>query len=106
MKDSEVFSRLMDEFGNLEQEDGPEADGAKKAAGADSKGDTEQDGDKKANAALMQAEERNTGSVAWITYAKYLRFAGGVFWAPVIVTLLALAQGAAGMSLSHPCSST
>lgn len=47
-----------------------------------------------AGAVLMQVEERNTGAVTWITYSKYLRFAGGLWWAPIIILLLCLSEGA------------
>jgi hypothetical protein len=33
---------------------------------------------------LMQDEERNT----WTIYTKYMRFAGGLFWAPLILLCL------------------
>ena len=45
---------------------------------------------------LMSEEERNRGAVPMSVYAKYLRHAGGVIWAPVIVGILALMQGASG----------
>ncbi|KAJ8496778.1 hypothetical protein ONZ45_g12317 [Pleurotus djamor] len=52
---------------------------------------------------LMQDEERVTGAVAWSTYAKYLRYGGGIFWAPLILLLLILDQGAYGRcNLSLP----
>ena len=44
----------------------------------------------------MQAEERLTGSVLWSVYAEYLRYAGGLVWAPIIFLLLTLTQGASG----------
>ncbi|KAF5370935.1 hypothetical protein D9615_009781 [Tricholomella constricta] len=93
IKDSVVFSRLMDEYGSLDKEKesaGRESDGKAGAAG-----DNEDDLDsKKPDAALMQAEERNTGSVSWEVYGKYLRFAGGLIWAPIIAFLLTITQGA------------
>ena len=42
-------------------------------------------------------EERNRGSVPFSIYARYLKHAGGVIWAPVIILLLTLMQGASGM---------
>jgi ATP-binding cassette subfamily C (CFTR/MRP) protein 1 len=102
MKDSVVFSRLMDEYGNLEQEEDAEnkdRKGEKDGASSDTSDVLDE---KKANAALMQTEERNTGSVSWETYRKYLGFAGGVMWAPAIVGLLTLTQGAEGQ-LYFPC---
>jgi ABC-type multidrug transport system fused ATPase/permease subunit len=91
MKDSVVFSHLMDEYGNLEQE--KELDKSKTSKGdtAEEPGDLK---DKKPADDLMQVEERNTGAVTWGIYSKYLRFAGGLIWAPVIFILLTLSQGA------------
>ncbi|KZP34073.1 multidrug resistance-associated ABC transporter, partial [Athelia psychrophila] len=86
MNNSVIFSRLMDEYGNLEQEKeiGPKAakeDAIEKAVDS-----------KKVETDLMTAEERETGAVSWSVYAKYLRFAGGLFWAPIILLLLILTQ--------------
>ena len=47
---------------------------------------------------LMQLEERNVGAVSWEVYKKYLRFAGGIVWAPVILALLILTQANQGLS--------
>jgi hypothetical protein len=91
MKDSVVFSRLMDEYGSLEEE--AEKKGTEKEGAAPN---SPEELSKKAVATLMQAEERNTGSVTWQVYAKYLHFAGGIIWAPVILLLLTLTQGAQG----------
>lgn len=93
MKSSVVFSRLIEEYGSLEQDENQNLEKTKKGA---SDNDTVMPDDKKDNAVLMQAEERATGAVAWETYAKYLRYAGGLFWAPVIIGLLIATQGAAG----------
>ncbi len=49
------------------------------------------------NGALMRTEERNTGSVTWMTYRDYLRVAGGVTWAPILLLLLVLNQCSRGM---------
>ncbi|KZP09468.1 multidrug resistance-associated ABC transporter [Athelia psychrophila] len=86
MNNSVVFSRLMEEYGNLEQEKetGPKA--AKEVAS-----ETAVD-PKKAETDLMTTEERETGAVSWSVYTKYLRFAGGLFWAPLILLLLTLSQ--------------
>ena len=45
---------------------------------------------------LMQLEERNVGAVSWAVYKKYLRFAGGLVWAPVVFGLLILTQANQG----------
>ncbi|KAJ7658502.1 multidrug resistance-associated ABC transporter [Mycena rosella] len=92
MKDSVVFSRLMEDYGNLDQEE--QAEGAKGEKAAIVAGDEDAVDAKKDQAALMQTEERQTGAVSWETYGKYLGFAGGIIWAPIIVLLLTLAQAA------------
>ena len=46
---------------------------------------------------LMQQEERLTGAVSWRTYGAYFRYAGGLSWAPLIIVLTGLMQGAQGM---------
>jgi ATP-binding cassette subfamily C (CFTR/MRP) protein 1 len=47
---------------------------------------------------LMQLEERNVGAVPWDVYKKYLRFSGGLIWAPVILVLLFISQANQGLS--------
>jgi ATP-binding cassette subfamily C (CFTR/MRP) protein 1 len=97
MKGSTVFSKLMDEYGSLESErsrDGRVGQQNKGRATADDPDEIER---KKFEAALMQAEERNTGAVTWDVYKKYLGFAGGVVWAPVILLLLTLYEAASGV---------
>ncbi|KAI0929440.1 hypothetical protein AcV7_005292 [Taiwanofungus camphoratus] len=92
MNDSHIFSRLMEEYGNLEQEDAQKDEAQNKAQ--ESEGTSPGDNDKKGKGDLMQAEERVTGSVTYAIYAKYLRYAGGLVWVPIIVLLLCLTQGA------------
>jgi ATP-binding cassette subfamily C (CFTR/MRP) protein 1 len=97
MKDSVVFSRLMDEYRKPDEE--TEHEGRKSGGKTGASDDNDDDLDKKKPAAtLMQAEERNTGSVSWDVYANYLRFAGGIIWAPIIIILLTITQGAQGKS--------
>lgn len=96
MKDGDVFCRLMEEYGNLDQDDEVAVTGKKDAVVAGDKDVLEA---KKDQAALMQTEERQTGAVSWETYGKYLKFGGGVIWAPVILALLTLLQAAQGESL-------
>ena len=88
IKDSDVFARLMEEHGN--KEEGPDHAGDKDGAVDDGKAKVEPD------AALMQIEERMTGAVSWATYGQYLKYAGGIVWAPIIITLLTLSQCAQG----------
>ncbi|KAJ7832830.1 multidrug resistance-associated ABC transporter [Mycena leptocephala] len=91
MKDGVAFSRLMEEYGNLDQEDHTSTVKGDKAVIV---ADDEEIDAKKEQAALMQTEERTTGAVSFETYGKYLTFAGGLVWAPIIVLLLTLAQAA------------
>ncbi|KAJ7457054.1 multidrug resistance-associated ABC transporter [Mycena latifolia] len=92
MKDGVVFSRLMEDYGNIDQEEqASTVKGEKAAVVADDKDTIDA---KKDQAALMQTEERSTGAVSWETYRKYLKYAGGVAWAPFIILLLTLSQGA------------
>ena len=45
-------------------------------------------------AALMQQEERAVKSVSWGVYAAYVRSSGSIFFAPMVVFLLIISQGA------------
>ncbi|KAG6836959.1 hypothetical protein H0H93_000601, partial [Arthromyces matolae] len=90
MSDSVVFSRLMEEYGSLQEAENDE--NKKRRKGDGDSGDASQ---KKSDTGLMQIEERNTGSVPWSVYGSYLQFAGGILWAPVLLFLLALLQGSA-----------
>jgi ATP-binding cassette subfamily C (CFTR/MRP) protein 1 len=92
MKDSTVFARLIEEYGNLEQDERGANKGKKENVSADGADQL----DKKSNAVLMQEEERMTGAVTWATYGQYLRFAGTIIWAPIILSLLTLSQTAQG----------
>ncbi|KAF8124850.1 hypothetical protein K438DRAFT_2034116 [Mycena galopus ATCC 62051] len=74
MKEGVVFSKLMEEYGNLDQEEHASAGKAKKAVVV---ADEEEIDAKKGQAALMQLEERNVGAVTMETYGKYLKFAVG-----------------------------
>jgi ATP-binding cassette subfamily C (CFTR/MRP) protein 1 len=96
-----IFSHLMEEYGNLEAEahaDNHLSSKRKVKKDAEAEDSTEEGGPKKnSNIALMQTEERNTGAVTWSVYQKYLGFTGGMIWAPIIVLLLTLTQGAQGV---------
>ena len=95
MADSVLFSRVMEEYGSQEKEKEEEeqkTDRKREEKAADSVKD--KGAGKKTH--LMQAEERLTGSVSTTVYAKYLRFAGGLIWAPVILAMLVAYQGAQG----------
>ncbi|KAG6856149.1 hypothetical protein H0H87_007054 [Tephrocybe sp. NHM501043] len=88
IQNSSILSTLMEEHGSLaSQQQG-------KNLGDQGKGQATVDKavkkDNELDAALMQAEERNTGAVSWDVYKKYMVFAGGIFWAPIIILLLVL----------------
>ena len=95
MSDSVVFSRLMDEYGNLDQDKQQDPKATKEIVAVEAVDA------KKAGVDLMTAEERETGAVTWGVYSNYLRFAGGLFWAPLILALLILSQAAQGRSFLH-----
>ena len=100
MSDGREFSRLVEEFGAAEKEkeeaQKEEEEEGKKVDKKADEGVTE----KKAKAALMQEEDRNRGAVPGSVYAAYLRYAGGLVWAPILILLLTLYQGASGTTLS------
>ncbi|KAG5647497.1 hypothetical protein DXG03_009434 [Asterophora parasitica] len=81
------FFSLMEEYGSLEAQKGGKAGDLAKSQTAAIVSDKAA---KEIEAVLMQAEERNTGAVSWSVYKKYMVFAGGIFWAPVILFLLAV----------------
>ncbi|KAF9262693.1 multidrug resistance-associated ABC transporter [Marasmius fiardii PR-910] len=83
-----IFSRLINEYGRHDEADPKAGYGRKSAQDATLKGPEE----KKLAEALMQEEERMTGAVTWNTYAQYLRHAGSILWAPVILFLMVLTQ--------------
>jgi len=93
MSNSVIFRRLVDEYGSLEANQGSSRGqpAAKQHAGPASTSN-------KADDVLMQLEERQTGAVTWGVYKNYLRNAGGLFWAPIIVALLLLQEAGNGES--------
>ena len=97
--DGLVFSRLMDEHGNAESR----KDNRKERIAGLAKNGIEplQYKPNSAEDVLMQLEERNVGAVSWDVYKKYLRFAGGLVWAPVILALLILTQANQGWAGFH-----
>lgn len=96
MADSNVFSKLMTEYGNLEREEAERAERGAKLEKLDAAVEKKSFGQQQST--LMQEEERLTGAVTWRVYSKYFRYAGSIFWAPVILILLILTQGSQGVS--------
>ena len=95
MADSVLFSRVMEEYGSQEEEKEEEEEEGKDGKSKEKSGDDKAKSGKKGG--LMQAEERLTGSVSTMVYVKYLRYAGGLLWAPIILALLVAYQGVQGM---------
>lgn len=93
MKDSVLFSHIMEEYGKHEKEEEEEVEQA--ADGEKTKAVKKEKSDKKDN--LMQTEERLTGSVTGSVYKRYFQFSGGFYKLPVILLLLTAYQGASGM---------
>lgn len=101
MKDSIVFANLMDEYGRLERQ--TDSRGLRKPLiNVVSENYSKMASAIDAN--LMQAEERNTGAVSWAVYKKYLSYAGGIVWAPIIIGLLLLDEAARGVWRLPPIS--
>ena len=94
MSNGLAFSRLMDEYGNAESQKDTKRDrnpGLAKEGNCPLQYEPDSTQD-----VLMQLEERNVGAVPWHVYKKYLRFAGGLGWVPIILVLLALGQANQG----------
>lgn len=102
MEGSGLLARIIEEYGSQEKAKGeegtqPEVDVAKAKTPSGVPGASEA---KKAQAALMQTEERLTGSVASGVYLKYFKFAGGLVLLPAIIALVTAYQGSTGMHFS------
>jgi len=85
------FSRLIAEFGGKEeekkeQEEEEEEDAIEESKAADKKPERK-------GKALMQAEERAIGSVAWGVYAEYARAGGGIWVIPAVILSVIACNG-------------
>ena len=97
MGESVIFAHLIDEYGSHEKvESKVTRQNSRKPSIHPNSADHPDR--KKLFSALIQSEERVTGSVPWVTYAKYFRFAGSILWVPAIITLVLLSQAASGKS--------
>ncbi|KAF7760155.1 hypothetical protein Agabi119p4_10831 [Agaricus bisporus var. burnettii] len=90
-KNSVVFARLIEEYGNDQDKEEDEIQNEKKPTNDSEK--AEGPGNQKKAADLMQVEERNIGAVTWSVYKSYLTFAGGIIWGPTVILLMVLMQG-------------
>lgn len=99
MGGSVIFAHLIDEYSSHEKVESKvtRKNSRKPTIHPNSADQTDR---KKLRSALIQSEERVTGSVPWVTYAKYFRFAGSILWIPALITLALLSQAASGES-SH-----
>jgi hypothetical protein len=96
MSNSAVFRHLIDEHLDQDFEKRVVPD-QRVAAGVDQSGHKNMSNP--VNSALMEEEERNVGAVGWHVYKKYLLSAGGMFWVPIILSLLLLNEAGNGMFL-------
>jgi hypothetical protein len=91
MQNSTVFTRLIEDYGSHEK---VKAQLARRNTRKATLQPVEMKQIEKVK--LIQDEERVTGSVAWVTYLKYFRYAGSKFWVPTITFLVMLSQIAVG----------
>lgn len=99
---SPSFTRLMEEYGHMEDKE-LETGGAGHVKRVDGLSQVANDAGQESKAiAQMQVEERQTGTVSWGIYGKYLDYAGGLFWAPVFIVILAATQAAQGVFCLRP----
>ncbi|KAJ3517101.1 hypothetical protein NLJ89_g715 [Agrocybe chaxingu] len=85
---SPVFSRLIEDYGKTDTS----SRSSTTTGGQVGQGKTGDASD--VDDTLMQLEERLTGAVSWKVYTNYLRKAGGLAWAPIILSLLIINEAA------------
>ncbi|KAH9920031.1 multidrug resistance-associated ABC transporter [Epithele typhae] len=92
------FSRLMEEYGSLDNQDEAAMAAKKTEATAATAKEAEDELEKlvpdTSPKALMQEEERVTGAVDWSVYIRYFKYCGGLVVVLLVVLLLLLLQGA------------
>jgi ATP-binding cassette, subfamily C (CFTR/MRP), member 1 len=101
MVNGNAFSRLIDEHGQSDSQQQNSKSKRLVSASDGLKADSSSEGlDADAKDVLMQLEERSTGAVTWDTYKTYIRYAGGLTWAPILGGLLVLGQALSGKRLA------
>jgi hypothetical protein len=85
-----AFSKLVEEFGGKEEEKKEVEDEVEEDAIEEP--EKEKKPVQKAKA-LMQVEERATGSVAWGVYAEYARAGGGIWVIPAVILSVLACNG-------------
>lgn len=85
-----LLTRIMEEYGNVEES----VDAAKQGRRTEAAEDDDDDAvkEKSGQAALMQEEERETGSVPLSMYKRYLKQGRGLFWLPLFLVLITVSQ--------------
>ncbi|KZO98300.1 multidrug resistance-associated ABC transporter [Calocera viscosa TUFC12733] len=90
LRNGQAFSELIEEFGSQQQTKAPEEEEEEKKRVANpGEAKLAEKGPK-----LMMEEDRETGQVATKVYAEWLWAAGSIWWAPVILGIIALGQAA------------
>lgn len=92
MRDSEGFQKMM--ASTAQEEKVEEEDEVNDDEIEDEKKDAKRRKVAKRGAALMQQEERAVKSVSWSVYGAYVRASGTILYAPFVIFLLILSQGA------------
>ena len=88
------FARLVDEFGGKEEEKHEEEESAvEDAIEEPTKPDAKEKKPEQKSKALMQVEERATGSVKWGVYAEYARAGGGIWVIPAVIISVMCCNG-------------
>jgi len=88
------FARLLDQFGGKEEEKKEEEEEAEEDAIEEpTKEGVKQKKPEQKSKALMQVEERATGSVKWGVYAEYARAGGGIWVIPAIIISVMCCNG-------------
>jgi ABC-type multidrug transport system ATPase subunit len=100
MESNGEFAKFVIQFGSREEEEGREEGEGKTIEDAKLDEDKKDVSKKKvlAGRALMQAEERNTGAIAWSVYKVYGSAGKGWIFIPLLLLSVALVQGATVMS--------
>jgi ATP-binding cassette, subfamily C (CFTR/MRP), member 1 len=96
MKDSVLFSRVMEEYGTQEHKETTAHSDIAETVSEKPQNLSNNKEDETSQERLMQDEERLTGAVSGIVYKKYFKYAGGYVRLPIILLLLAGYQGAQG----------
>ncbi|KAL9580548.1 MAG: hypothetical protein Q9212_004426 [Teloschistes hypoglaucus] len=90
MQYNEDFQKLMASTAQEEKQDDEVSENEQE----EEKKDAKKRKVSKRGAALMQQEERAVRSVSWSVYDAYIRASGSIFYAPLVIFLLILSQGA------------